>query len=139
MLFGVMFLLFISCEKFEDGGYHYASHQNLPGVWTFQQVEVGGIQLSDSAFYARYRNSWVEFEKGSMVHFCWKDVDGQILEEEEGTYVLNYNKRKLSIVFDVYPLVEDVYIVKRLTKNELWMDKVSEDETVAIQLTKTKK
>lgn len=135
----ILTFLLVSCDKFEDGGYLYQSSKNVRGTWDYEQVTVNGQELSDSAFYARYRNSYIVFDEGSQVHFFWHDVDTAI-NEQIGTYVFNYNKKKMNIVFDAYPLDDQVWQMDKLTKEELWYTfQASEDETWHVHLLKRKK
>lgn len=135
----LLLLMAVSCDKFEDGGMHYASSRNIIGTWTYQQVVRNSQPLSDSAFYAVYRNSTIEFEKGSMVHYCWRNASDSLVSTQEGTYVFNYNKKRMSIVFSAYPLDDRVYEVKKLTKDEFCVETVESDSVIyAFTLTKLK-
>lgn len=134
----VLTAILVSCDKFDDGGYHYQSSKNIRGTWDYDQVIINGQELSDSAFYARYRNSYIVFEEGSLAHFHWQDVDS-VISERPATYVFNYNKTKLNIVFDAYPLDDQVWLMDKLTKEELWYTyQPTEDETWHIHLLKRK-
>lgn len=128
-----------SCEKFEDGGFHYASARNIIGTWNYNCVEINDVQVDDSTFYALYRNSTIQFEKGTTVVYTWKNASDSILEQRDGSYVFNYNKKKMSIVFGAYPLDEWVYDVKKLTKDEFWVEYSANDSVrMSIQLLKSK-
>lgn len=129
----------LGCEKFDEGGYYYQSAKNIRGTWDYEQVVLNSETLGDSVFYARYRNSSIEFEEGSMVYFHWRDVD-TITGEQTATYVFNYNKTKLNIVFDAYPLDDQVWEMEKLTKDELWYTwKPSDEELYHIKLKKKAK
>ena len=128
-----------SCEKFEDGGSHYASARNILGTWTYDYVKINDVQVDDSTFYALYRNSSIQFEKGTTVVYTWRNAADSVLEQREASYVFNYNKKKMSIVFGAYPLDELVYEVKKLTKDEFWIEYSANDSVrMAIQLLKSK-
>ena len=129
----------VSCEKFEEGGTHYASSRNIIGKWSYSHIVRNDAVVSDSVFYADFRNSYVEFEKGSLVHYVWKNDADSLIQTEDATYVFNYNKKKMSIVFAAYPLNEMVYEVKKLTKDEFWVE-YAEADTVhyAIEFLKLK-
>lgn len=122
-------VLLVSCDKFELGGYQYQSSKNIRGTWNYYEVLLDDAKVSDSVFYARYRNSHIEFEEGSLVHFYWHDVD-TVLDEQTATYVFNSNKTQLNIVFDAYPFVDQVWQVKKLTKDELWAYYITEDKQI---------
>ena len=129
----------VSCEKFEEGGKHYASSRNIVGTWHYNRVVCNDRVASDSIFYAQYRNSTVEFEKGSMVHYVWKNASDSVFQTQDATYVFNYNKKKMSIVFAAYPLNEMVYEVKKLTKDEFWVEYSASDSVhYAIEFIKLK-
>lgn len=129
----------VSCEKFEEGGTHSASSRHIIGKWSYSHVVRNDAVISDSVFYAEYRNSTIEFEKGSIVHYVWKNASDSILSSQDATYVFNYNKKKMSIVFSAYPLNELVYEVKKLTKDEFWVEYAESDSArYAIEFIKLK-
>lgn len=127
-------LLLASCEKFEEGGTFASSARHIIGTWNYAEVLVNNNPVDDSTFYSQYRNSTVVFERGSAVRYCWRNAADSLLEERVGSYVFNYNKKKMSIVFDVYPLDECVYEVRKLTKDEFWVEQFVND-TVHYQIT----
>lgn len=127
--------LLASCDKFEEGGYLYQTPRNIRGTWEYEEVVVNHQPVVDSAFEAQYRHSTVTFERGSSVVFHWEQDSTQW--DEHASYVFNYNKTKLCVVFDAYPLDEQVWEVDRLTKDEFWFSCIlSDEETQYIKLKK---
>ena len=80
---------------------------------TFKTVFVGAA-VSFAAFRLAASDSWYDA--------------AQILQEEQtATYVFTYNKKKLCLVFDSYPLQEWQWHVKRLTEDQLWVEYAEND------------
>lgn len=134
-----MTVLLVSCDKYEQGGYLYQTPHNIRGTWEYEEVVENHQPMDDSTFEARYRHSSVTFERGSSAVFHWKLQDS-IEQEEHASYVFNYNKTKLCVIFDAYPLDEQVWVVNKLTKDEFWFSCVlSDDESVDMKLKKISK
>jgi len=132
-------VFFVGCSKFEDGGYHYASSKNIIGSWSFQQIQKGSTPIDDSVFSARYRQSSVRFEKGSLVRIFWCDADGNVVEEQNPTYVFNYNKNELHLYYQAYDIISKTFVVKKLTKSDFVLEYVDENNVIYnIQLEKKK-
>lgn len=121
-----LFLL-VSCDKFEDGGMKSASRRNIVGTWGYERVVRNDAELTDSVFAERYAHSYVIFERGSIAHLSWYDAAQILQEEQTATYVFTYNKKKLCLVFDSYPLQEWQWHVKRLTEDQLWVEYAEND------------
>lgn len=135
LILGLTFLL-ASCDKYEQGGYLYRTSQNIRGTWEYEEVIANHYPVVDSAFDARYGHSSVTFERGSTAVFHWVLQDS-IEQEISASYVFNYNKTKLCVVFDAYPLDEQVWVVDKLTKDEFWFECVlSDDESMYMKLKK---
>ena len=133
-----MTVLLASCDKYEQGGYLYQTPRNIRGTWEYEEVMANSQPVEDSVFVAQYGHSTVTFEKGSTVVFHW--VQDSTEWDEHATYVFNYNKTKLCVVFDAYPLDEQVWEVDKLTKDEFWFScALSDDESVYMKLKKISK
>jgi hypothetical protein len=118
--------LLASCDKYEQGGYLYQTPHNIRGTWEYEEVVANHQPVLDSAFESHYRHSTVTFERGSTAVFHW--VQDSTEWDEHATYVFNYNKTKLCVIFDAYPLDEQVWEVDRLTRDEFWFSCVLSDE-----------
>ena len=134
-----MTLLLASCDKYEEGGYLYQTPRNIRGTWEYEEVVPNYQPVDDSTFAAQYSHSSITFERGSTVNFHWK-IQDSIEQDEHASYVFNYNKTKLLIVFDAYPLDEQVWVVDKLTKDEFWFSCIlSDDESMYMKLRKISK
>ena len=104
-----------------------ASRRNIVGTWGYERVVRNDAELADSVFTDRYAHSYIIFERGSIARLSWYDAMQILQEEQTATYVFTYNKKKLCLVFDSYPLQEWQWHVKRLTEDQLWVEYAEND------------
>jgi len=124
----LLLLLFAACEEFDDGGLRYQSRKNIIGTWQFNEVITNSQPIPTALFDSIYAHTTIEFEKGSMVTFLWKNQYDSLLQTQMANYVFNHNKQLLRITFESYPTVNQSYFVKRLTKDEFWMEFYNDDD-----------
>ena len=128
-LFVIFTLLvtFCACEEFDDGGLRNQSRKNIIGQWKYIEFVNSGRPMEKELFDSIYLNSTIEFEKGSTAVLLWKNQYDSLLQKQTANYVFNHSKQTLRITYQSYPTINQTYFVKRLTKDELWLEYYEED------------
>jgi len=114
----LLVVLLFACEKFPEGGSVYDSRTNLIGTWQYKEVNIDYHHIPDTLFRQHYKNSDIVFEKGSMVRYHWRDGENHFVQNRQATYVFDYNKTFLNIVFADQPFEMLMYKVRKITDQE---------------------
>ena len=124
ILFSVLFLLFVSCEKYEAGGLISKSEKNLFKTWKLQQYLRNNTNETGSILISNYEETYSDNNVYSRIY---NNKDNRVINET-GSWKLDTEQKIIQISgvssIEITTITGTISAsnrtITKLTKNEFW-------------------